>query len=78
MKLELHLFNGLWLILPLLVWNLILGARITDPRVTSDAHSPHWLLLAENATRILVFAVPLLIPLPRGAEGQSTLHQAYQ
>ncbi|MGB8214428.1 MAG: hypothetical protein WCE68_12800 [Anaerolineales bacterium] len=63
MSLELTLANCLWLILPLLAWNLILGPRITDPRVTSDSHSPKWLLMAENVTRILVFALPLLIPL---------------
>jgi hypothetical protein len=45
MKLELQWLNGFWLILPLLGWNLILGPRITDPRVTSDAHSPKWLLI---------------------------------
>jgi len=40
MKLEFHWLNCIWLILPLLVWNLILGARITDARITSDVHSP--------------------------------------
>jgi hypothetical protein len=63
MKLELRLLNCLWLILPLLAWNLVLGARITQESITSDAHSPKWLLIAENITRILVFALPLLLPL---------------
>jgi hypothetical protein len=31
--------------------------------VTSDANSPGWLLAAENVTRILVFALPLFLPL---------------
>lgn len=73
MKLELQWLNGFWLILPLLGWNLILGPRITDPRVTSDAHSPKWLLIAENVSRILVFALPLFISLPRGLGWQSFL-----
>jgi hypothetical protein len=73
MKLELTWLNCLWLMLPLLAFNLVLGPRITDPRVTSDAHSPQWLLIAENGTRILVFALPLLIPLPHGTDLQSAL-----
>jgi hypothetical protein len=55
--------NCLWLMLPLLLWNLFLGPKITDARITSDAHSPAWLLIAENITRIVVFALPLLLPL---------------
>ena len=76
MKLELYWLNCIWLILPLLAWNLILGPRISDPRVTSDSHSPKWLLIAENIVRILVFALPLLIPLPRGVNGQPALAKA--
>ncbi len=63
MRFELHLWNCLWLILPLLIWNLLFGPRIKDERITSDAFSPKWLLLAENIMRIFVFMLPLLIPL---------------
>lgn len=56
-------FNCFLLMVPLLAWNLVLGPRITDPRVTSDANSQVWLLASENTTRILVFALPLLLPL---------------
>jgi hypothetical protein len=63
MKLEIRLLNCLWLILPLLVWNLLLGSRITQEAITSDTHSPKWLLITENIARILVFALPLLLPL---------------
>lgn len=63
MKPGLTLFNCFWLILPLLLWNLALGARITQTAITSDAHSPKWLLIAENISRILVFALPLIIPI---------------
>jgi hypothetical protein len=63
MTLGFTLFNCFLLIVPLLVWNLVLGPRIRDRRITSDAFSPRWLLAAENITRILVFAFPLLIPL---------------
>jgi hypothetical protein len=63
MKIDLTLSNCFWLMLPLLAWNLVLGPRITQPAITSDARSPKWLLVAENLTRILVFALPLIIPL---------------
>jgi hypothetical protein len=63
MKLELHLWNCLWLILPLLVWNIILGPKIKDERITSDGHSPKWLLMSENILRVFVFMLPLFIPL---------------
>jgi hypothetical protein len=63
MKIEFQLLNCFWLIIPLLAWNLVLGPRITDLRVTSDAHSPKSLLIAENLTRIFVFALPVLLPL---------------
>jgi hypothetical protein len=63
MKLELRLLNGFLLLLPLLAWNLVLGSRLTLEAIISDAHSPKWLLMAENVTRILVFALPLLLPI---------------
>ena len=73
MKIELSLFNCFWLILPLLAWNVVLGPRITQAAITSDAHSPKWLLMAESVVRVLVFALPVLMPLPGRADWQSTL-----
>lgn len=63
MKLELTWFNCFWLVLPLLVWNLAFGAKITQEQITSDAHSPAWLLGAENFFRLAVFILPLLLPI---------------
>lgn len=63
MKFDIRLLNCLWLMLPLLVWNVILGPRIMDARITSDLNSPKWLLIAENVVRIFVFVLPLLLPL---------------
>jgi len=62
-KLELRLLNGFLLLLPLLAWNLALGSRLTQEAITSDAHSPKWLLVAESMARILVFVFPLLLPI---------------
>ena len=63
MKFEIRLLNCLWLIVPLLIWNIVLGPKLTDPRLTSNANSPAWQLIVENIVRILVFIMPLLIPL---------------
>jgi hypothetical protein len=63
MQLKLDWFNCFWLIVPLLIWNLVYGPKLIDPRITSDAHSPVWQLIAENITRIGIFMLPLLIPL---------------
>jgi hypothetical protein len=73
MKIELSLFNCFWLIVPLLVWNIVLGPHVTQEAITSDAHSPKWLLMAENVVRVLVFALPVLMPLPGRANWQSAL-----
>jgi hypothetical protein len=62
-KLELRLLNGFLLLLPLLAWNLALGSRLAQAAITSDAHSPKWLLGAENIARLLVFVFPLLLPI---------------
>lgn len=63
MKFDIRFLNCLWLMVPLLVWNIILGPRIMDARITSDLHSPKWLLMTENVVRIFVFVLPLLLPL---------------
>ena len=53
--------NCFWLVIPLLAWNIALAPNLTLEEVISDAHSPAWLLAAENLTRIVVFAFPLLL-----------------
>jgi hypothetical protein len=63
MQFKLVWLNCFWLIVPLLIWNLVYGPRLTDPRITSDANSPGWQLIAENIMRMPVFILPLLIPL---------------
>src|SRR5512143_2803301 len=62
-QLRLTCFYCVWLILQLVVWNLVYGSKIIDPRLTSDSHSPAWLLIAENITRFFLFALPLVFPL---------------
>ncbi len=62
-NIELTWFNCLWLMVPLLAWNIVLAPKITLEQITSDVHSPAWLLMAENIARIIVFVFPLLLPL---------------
>jgi hypothetical protein len=73
MNLALTWANCFWLLLPILAWNIIFGAKITQEQITSDAHSPAWLLGAENIFRLAAFILPLFLPLPRGADWQSAL-----
>ena len=61
MKLELTWVNNFWLLLPLLAWNIIFGSKITQEQITSDAHSPDWLLGAENIFRLTTFILPLFL-----------------
>ena len=63
MKLKPRLLNCLWLLTPLLAWNIFLGPILTIEAIISDAHSPQWLLVLENITRLAVFILPLFIPL---------------
>ncbi|HEX2993340.1 MAG TPA: hypothetical protein VHP14_00860, partial [Anaerolineales bacterium] len=63
MQFKLAWLNCFWLVVPLLIWNLVYGPKLTDPRIASDANSPGWLLIAENIMRVPVFLLPLLIPL---------------
>lgn len=62
MNLELRWINCLWLLIPLLLWNIVLAPKITLEKVVSDMHSPAWLLAAENFTRIIVFVFPIFLP----------------
>jgi hypothetical protein len=61
MNLALTWLNCFWLILPLLAWNILFGAKIPQEQITSDAHSPAWLLGAENAFRLANFILPLFL-----------------
>ncbi len=63
MSLRLTWWNCLWLVLPLLVWNLLLDPHLTDPRITSDSASPKWLLAVETTARLVLFILPILLPL---------------
>jgi len=63
MKVEIRWLNCLWLLVPLLIWNIALAPKLTLEKVISDARSPSWLLVAENLTRFVAFAFPILLPL---------------
>ena len=72
MKFDLTFSNCFWLLIPLLLWNIVLGPKLTQEAITSDANSSGWLLTVENITRIIVFALPLVIPLRLEATASKT------
>ncbi len=51
-------FNGFWLLLPILLWNVVLAPRLKNPVFTSDEFIPKPLFLLENGLRVLTFALP--------------------
>ena len=60
---RLQLMNCLWLLIPVLVWNIIFAARLLQDGFSSDAGIPQALLIAEQCLRIVIFAWPLFLPL---------------
>jgi hypothetical protein len=60
-KFELTWANCFWLIVPILLWNILLGSKITQEQIISDTHSPAWLLGAQNIFRLATFILPLLL-----------------
>ena len=61
----LTLWNGFWLILPAIVWNVVFASRLTAPGFTDDSAVPRAILWSETALRILLFAGPILLALTR-------------
>ena len=58
-------WNGFWLILPAIVWNVVFASRLTAPGFTDDSAVPQAILWSEMALRILLFAAPVLLALRR-------------
>lgn len=61
-----YLLNCVLFLLPVMLWDGLFTSRLPaafQPDVFRS-HIPVWLQYAENATRILVFALPLFMPLP--------------
>jgi hypothetical protein len=63
LDLKFRWLNCFWLLVPVLVWNLVFATRLPQEVFHSDVYVPQWLLIAENILRIVVFALPLLLPL---------------
>jgi hypothetical protein len=45
------------------VWNLVFTPKLTQEGFKSDANVPSWILILETILRVIVFALPLLLPL---------------
>ncbi|MDJ0754984.1 MAG: hypothetical protein QNJ45_15785 [Ardenticatenaceae bacterium] len=54
------LTSGFLLLVPVLIWNALFFSKL-PPVYNSDAGVPGWLLVAEGALRLVVFAWPLLL-----------------
>ena len=63
MRLPIRWRNCLWLIVPLLLWNLLCAPQLTQDIFQSDQGVPQAVLLAEMVLRMAVFGLPLFIPL---------------
>jgi hypothetical protein len=59
----LTIWNGFWLILPAIIWNVIFAPRLTAPGFTDDSAVPQAILWPELVLRILLFATPILLAL---------------
>lgn len=60
---KLQILNCFWLLVPILLWNAIFTPKLTQDGFQADDHVPSWILIAENVLRMLVFFLPLLLPL---------------
>ena len=60
-----YLANCLWLLLPILLWNVIFTAKLPHSYSADlfDKDIPTWLAGGENFFRLVVFIFPLLMPL---------------
>ncbi len=57
------LWNGFWLILPAIVWNVIFASRLTASGFTDDSAVPPAILWSETTLRVVLFAGPILLAL---------------
>jgi hypothetical protein len=55
------LFNGFWLLVPVLVWNAVFASKLPQKIFSSDRGIPQLLLILEHILRIPVFILPLLM-----------------
>ncbi|MCP4383915.1 MAG: hypothetical protein GY798_21325, partial [Hyphomicrobiales bacterium] len=60
---KLTLANCFWLVVPALLWNVLFTARLTTDGLGGDTGVPSFILTAEMALRIVVFAGPILLPI---------------
>jgi len=63
MKFKFHRLNCFWLLVPILGWNLALTPHLARARPVSDAGVSQFVLAAEWALRIAIFAWPLFLSL---------------
>ena len=60
---KLSLLNCFWLLVPILLWNVLFTPKLAQEGFRSDENVPRWILVAETVLRVVVFALPVLLPL---------------
>ena len=61
--LKLQWLNCLWLLMPILAWNIIFSSQLAHPAFKFDAAVPQWVLLLENVLRAAVMILPFFMSL---------------
>jgi len=61
--LKLQWLNCLWLLIPILAWNIIFSSKLNHPAFEFDEAVPQWVLLVENVLRVAVMILPLFMTL---------------
>jgi hypothetical protein len=67
-----YLFNGFWLIVPVLIWNAVFYSRLPaqlQPEIF-DKNIPSFITYGENLLRIVVFGIPLLFTIEISTKSQ--------
>lgn len=63
MWMGIRFWNCLWFLLPVLLWNIIFTARLTQKGFQEDDRVPKWLQTVENILRFAAFLFPILLPI---------------
>ncbi len=67
-----YLLNCIWLLVPIMLWNLVFASRLPDafqPELF-EKDIPAFIVNGENFFRLVIFLLPLLMPLQITTPGQ--------
>jgi hypothetical protein len=61
--LKLQWLNCLWLLIPIVVWNVVFSSKLAHPAFKFDEAVPQWVLILENVLRSAIMILPLFMPM---------------